>query len=57
LPRFEKKVRVAIDWTLDLLFAKDFVQFLTVRAPVLSMEVETPHDRMEDERAASEVLR
>jgi NADH dehydrogenase len=37
LPRIEKKVRVAIDWTLDLLFAKDFVQFLTVRAPVMSM--------------------
>jgi NADH dehydrogenase len=31
LPRLEKKIRVAIDWTLDLLFAKDFVQFLTVR--------------------------
>jgi NADH dehydrogenase len=39
LPRLEKKVRVAIDWTLDLLFAKDFVQFLTVRAPVMSMKV------------------
>jgi NADH:quinone reductase (non-electrogenic) len=37
LPRFEKKVRVAIDWTLDLLFARDFVQFLTVRAPVMSI--------------------
>jgi NADH:ubiquinone reductase (H+-translocating) len=24
LPRFEKKVRVALDWTLDLSFAKDF---------------------------------
>jgi NADH dehydrogenase len=33
LPRLEKKVRVAIDWTLDLVFAKDFVQFLTVREP------------------------
>ena len=33
LPRLEKKLRVAIDWTLDLLFAKDFVQFLTVREP------------------------
>jgi NADH dehydrogenase len=31
LPRVEKKLRVALDWTLDLLFAKDFVQFLTVR--------------------------
>jgi NADH dehydrogenase len=36
LPRFEKKLRVAIDWTLDLLFAKDPVQFLTLRAPTVS---------------------
>jgi len=36
LPRIEKKVRVALDWTLDLLFSKDFVQFLTVRGPVMS---------------------
>ena len=28
LPRFEKKVRVALDWTLDLFFARDLVQFL-----------------------------
>ncbi|MGH7559977.1 MAG: NAD(P)/FAD-dependent oxidoreductase [Gemmatimonadales bacterium] len=27
LPRFERKVRVAIDWALDLLFSKDLVQF------------------------------
>jgi NADH dehydrogenase len=33
LPRFEKKVRVALDWTLDLLFSKDIVQFLTARSP------------------------
>jgi len=26
LPRFERKVRVAIDWTFDLLFTKDLVQ-------------------------------
>ncbi|MGE3525537.1 MAG: NAD(P)/FAD-dependent oxidoreductase, partial [Gemmatimonadales bacterium] len=32
LPRFEKKVRVALDWTLDLLFSKDLVQFLTLRS-------------------------
>ena len=44
LPRIEKKVRVALDWTLDLLFAKDFVQFLTVRAPVTSShEAEHPN--------------
>jgi len=39
LPRFEKKVRVAIDWTLDLVFTKDFVQFQTVRAPAMSMQM------------------
>ena len=26
LPRFEKKVRVALDWTLDLFFSRDLVQ-------------------------------
>lgn len=31
LPRFEKKLRVALEWTLDLLFAKDFVQYRTER--------------------------
>jgi NADH:ubiquinone reductase (H+-translocating) len=35
LPRFEKKCRVALDWTLDLLFSKDLVQFTTVRAPAV----------------------
>jgi len=28
LPRLEKKVRVVLDWTLDLLFSKDLVQYL-----------------------------
>ena len=36
LPRFEKKLRVALDWTLDLLFEKDPVQFLTIRSPSVS---------------------
>ena len=36
LPRFEKKVRVMLDWTLDLMFSKDLVQFTTHRAPSLS---------------------
>ena len=39
LPRLEKKIRVAIDWTLDLVFSKDFVQFLTVRSQTLSTAV------------------
>jgi NADH:ubiquinone reductase (H+-translocating) len=34
LPRLEKKIRVALDWTLDLLFTKDFVQFLAERGGV-----------------------
>ena len=36
LPRFEKKVLVALDWTLDVLFSKDLVQFRTVRSPTSS---------------------
>jgi len=36
LPRVEKKIRVALDWTLDLIFSKDFAQFLTVRGAVMS---------------------
>src|SRR5260221_573158 len=38
LPRFEKKVRVALDWTLDLLFSKDLVQYLTERSLTMSHE-------------------
>jgi NADH dehydrogenase len=34
LPRVEKKVRVALDWTLDLAFAKDFACFATERRPM-----------------------
>ena len=40
LPRFEKKLRVALDWTLDLLFGKDLVQFQTFRAPTISIKEE-----------------
>jgi NADH dehydrogenase len=36
LPRFEKKLRVAFDWTLDLVFTKDPVQFLTLRSSSVS---------------------
>ena len=28
LPRVEKKLRVALDWTLDVFFSKDFVQYV-----------------------------
>lgn len=43
LPRFEKKVRVALDWTLDLFFAKDLVHFMILRARVVSSGEE--HDQ------------
>ena len=43
LPRFEKKVLVALDWTLDVLFSKDLVQFRTVRSPISS----PPEDQLE----------
>ena len=41
LPRFEKKIRVAVDWTLDLLFSKDLVQFLEIKANIVNKPAET----------------
>ena len=38
LPRFEKKLRVALDWTLDVFFSKDLVQFLTDRGTAVSVD-------------------
>ena len=32
LPRLEKKLRVALDWSLDMVFSKDIVQFLMQRS-------------------------
>jgi NADH dehydrogenase len=40
LPRLEKKVRVAFDWTLDLLFAKDLVHFMILRSAATSSREE-----------------
>ena len=45
LPRFEKKLRVAFDWTLDLIFSKDIVQFLDVRAPMISRPETRPPEQ------------
>jgi NADH:ubiquinone reductase (H+-translocating) len=52
LPRLEKKLRVALDWTLDVLFSKDLVQFVSVHGdqaisrPVQESEhSETPKKR------------
>jgi NADH:ubiquinone reductase (H+-translocating) len=45
LPRIEKKVRVALDWTLDLFFSRDFVQYLHNRS---SVAVSTPSEHIEE---------
>ncbi|MFZ0594397.1 MAG: NAD(P)/FAD-dependent oxidoreductase [Bryobacteraceae bacterium] len=42
LPRIEKKIRVALDWTLDLVFSKDLVHFLDLRPPV---DMDVPEER------------
>ena len=44
LPRFEKKVRVALSWTLDLFFPKDLAQHVTLH------EVERVQSRLETAR-------
>ena len=36
LPGLQKKVRVALDWILDLVFSKDIVQLPTLRSPTIS---------------------
>lgn len=41
LPGFAKKVRVALDWSLDLVFSKDLVQLPTFRSPTISEAEET----------------
>lgn len=38
LPRFEKKLRVALNWTLEIMFPKDLVQFMTLHAPLTQNE-------------------
>jgi NADH dehydrogenase len=41
LPRFEKKVRVALDWTLDLFFSKDFA-LVTAGSKLASQPAKPP---------------
>ena len=41
LPGFQKKVRVMLDWTLDLLFSKEIVQLPNLRSATMS-STETP---------------
>ncbi|MGH7704001.1 MAG: NAD(P)/FAD-dependent oxidoreductase, partial [Gemmatimonadales bacterium] len=50
LPRFERKLRVALDWTLDIFFSKDLVQFQTFRSGGLS---HAENDETVEERPAA----
>ena len=53
LPRFEKKVRVALDWFLDLIFSKDLVQFMDVSGRAeRPLVTETVQDGVAEGRAA-----
>jgi hypothetical protein len=36
VPELQKKVRVAIDWMLDLIFSKDIVELPTLRSPTIT---------------------
>jgi NADH:ubiquinone reductase (H+-translocating) len=42
LPGIQKRVRVALDWTLDLIFSKDIVQLPTLRSLASSEAEDTP---------------
>ena len=55
LPRLEKKLRVALDWTLDLVFSKDFVQFETVRGPMMSSSSTASASAMEGPQSQAAV--
>lgn len=57
LPRLEKKIRVAIDWTLDLVFSKDFVQFLTVRGHEAVSTMVTASDQELAHQASADRVR
>jgi len=52
------KVRIALDWTLDLLFSKDLVQFVTLRSPTMSRPENNsrPADRVHVSSVKSEVV-
>jgi len=56
LPRLEKKVRVALDWTLDLVFAKDLVHFMILRSPTISRQ-EGPELQLSRETGTARVGR
>jgi len=53
LPSFEKKLRVMLDWTLDLVFSKDLVQYATAKSPSLSGDTARPSTMDASERVTT----
>jgi len=51
LPRLEKRLRVALDWTWDLVFSKDLVKFLSRRRNVISRPQSEIQQEMRDAMA------
>jgi NADH:ubiquinone reductase (H+-translocating) len=51
LPRLEKRLRVAIDWTWDLVFDKDLVKFLSRRRNVISRPKPAMQEELQDAMA------
>jgi membrane protease YdiL (CAAX protease family) len=45
LPGLEKKVRVALDWTLDFVFARDIALTMTAPVAILSQTVRIAHSQ------------
>jgi NADH dehydrogenase len=53
LPRLERKLRVGIDWTLDVMFTKDLVQCPTQRAIGFAADAKAEIEHVVAERIAS----
>ncbi len=53
LPRLEKKIRVMLDWTLDLIFSKDLVQFRTTLS--VPIKANAPVERRPNTSAVANV--
>jgi NADH dehydrogenase len=45
LPRLEKRVRVALDWTLDLIFSRDTVQYTSFNNPSQPTQTALNHNQ------------
>jgi NADH dehydrogenase len=56
LPRLEKKIRVAAEWMMDLLFPKDLVQFMALHAPLVQNEAVSPQEQSAQQSDTSKAI-